>query len=96
VTDSPRQRLEAVVTGRVQGVGFRYFTRQTARRLDVAGWVRNDPAGTVTLVAEGPRDALEALLAAVAEGPAGAVVHAVRHEWRAASGGVAGSFEVRR
>lgn len=83
------------MTGRVQGVGFRYFTRQTARRLAVAGWVRNDPRGTVTVVAEGPREALERLLAAVEQGPAGAVVHDVRAEWRSASGEFE-AFEVSR
>lgn len=51
-----------VVHGRVQGVFFRASTRDMAKRLDIGGWVRNDPAGTVTAHLEGSADAIEALL----------------------------------
>lgn len=61
-------RLEARVTGRVQGVGFRQFVRYHARRLGLTGWVRNEPDGSVYLVAEGPRELLEQLLDAVRQG----------------------------
>ena len=47
-----------VVHGRVQGVFFRASTRDLATRHDVAGWVRNDPGGTVTVHLEGPPDAV--------------------------------------
>jgi acylphosphatase len=62
------------VTGSVQGVGFRWFVRELARALDLAGWVRNEPDGAVVLMAEGTPDALAQLEAAVRVGPAGARV----------------------
>ena len=88
------QRVEAQVSGRVQGVGFRHFTTQQARRLGVDGWVRNEPDGTVRVVAEGPRDALERLLDRLRDGPAGARVKIVQTDWMSASGKFAG-FSVR-
>jgi acylphosphatase len=87
-------RLEAVVRGRVQGVGFRWFVVREAGRLDLSGWVANDADGTVRCVAEGPKVALDALLAALREGPRGAVVEAVTDQWLPATGGFEG-FRVR-
>ncbi|HLW48861.1 MAG TPA: acylphosphatase [bacterium] len=75
-------RVHLVVSGRVQGVGFREFTRRTAQRLGVGGWVRNLTGGQVEVVADGERPALEALVNAVAGGPAGAFVRDVRREWQ--------------
>ncbi|MES3629800.1 MAG: acylphosphatase [Longimonas sp.] len=80
-TNTDHQRLSARVTGRVQGVGFRHFTRTTARRQDLTGWVRNEPDGSVRLEAEGPHEDLQALLDAVHEGPRAARVDAVDAEW---------------
>jgi acylphosphatase len=74
-------RAHILVSGRVQGVGFRYFTASQARRLGVGGSVRNLPDGAVEIIAEGDRSALEALIAAVRRGPTGAVVRDVRVEW---------------
>lgn len=79
------QRLSARVTGRVQGVGFRHFTRTTARNQQLTGWVRNEPDGSVRLEAEGPRSALQVLLDAVHEGPRAARVDEVTSEWGAAA-----------
>lgn len=62
------------VVGRVQGVGFRWFVRETARALDLAGWVRNEPDGSVVVTAGGAPDRLAALELALQEGPAGALV----------------------
>ena len=73
----PGQRVVTVrweVTGRVQGVGFRWFVRQQARRWGVRGWVRNRADGSVEIAAAGPAEALEGLLAAVHRGPPGAEV----------------------
>ena len=66
-----------VVRGRVQGVGFRYFVQQRARRLGLAGWVRNLPDGTVEARAWGEEAALESLRAHLAEGPGHARVEQV-------------------
>jgi acylphosphatase len=66
-----------VVSGRVQGVFFRYWTRREAERLGVAGWVRNRPDGTVEAHAEGDADAVAALVGWAQEGPAHARVDRV-------------------
>jgi len=71
------KRVEAHVSGRVQGVWFRDFTRTTAIALGVNGYVENLPDGRVHLVATGPAEAVNALLEAVKEGPPGAQVDAV-------------------
>jgi acylphosphatase len=70
-------RCHVVVRGRVQGVGFRWFVREQARRLDVAGWVRNRSDGCVEVAAEGTNDSIEALRQALREGPPGATVASV-------------------
>lgn len=75
------QRFEAIVSGTVQGVCFRHYTRQTAQRLGLAGWVRNRPDGTVQVLAEGEREALEGLLGFLHQGPEAARVQQVQVEW---------------
>ncbi len=57
------------VFGRVQGVGFRYFAHQTASALDLCGWVRNRPDGSVEAWAEGPPAVIEQFRAALSRGP---------------------------
>lgn len=69
-------RLE--VHGRVQGVGFRWFVREAARRRGVAGWVRNCADGSVELEASGTEPSLRELIAVIREGPPGARVDEVR------------------
>ena len=69
--------VRAVVEGRVQGVGFRWFVRQEARRLGVAGWVRNLRDGSVEAVLIGAPDAVQAMLDAIGRGPGGAHVDEV-------------------
>ncbi len=68
------RRARAIVTGRVQGVSFRATTCSEARRLGVAGWVRNLPDGSVELEAEGDDDRVAALLVWCEHGPPGARV----------------------
>jgi len=63
-----------LVSGRVQGVGFRYFARQRADRLGVAGFARNLPDGSVEVVAEGDASALQAFEDALRQGPSFAEV----------------------
>jgi acylphosphatase len=91
----PRQRLTARVHGRVQGVGFRVFARREAERLGLAGHVRNEPDGTVSVVAEGPQPRLDDLLAALHLGPRHARVDRVEEGWGPAEGGLDG-FHVAR
>ncbi|HKQ19663.1 MAG TPA: acylphosphatase [Candidatus Eisenbacteria bacterium] len=80
------ERFVARVSGRVQGVGFRYFVCERAEALGVAGSVRNLPAGSVEVEAEGPRDALETLLRELNEGPPHAQVANVSVEWHPPAG----------
>lgn len=70
-------RRHLVVSGRVQGVGFRYATRREAARLGLRGWVRNTEDGRVEIVAEGPVADVDALQAWCHRGPAGARVTSV-------------------
>lgn len=74
-------RISGKVTGRVQGVMFRDSCRQEAERLGVAGWVRNEPDGSVAFEAEGPTAAVEALVSWCRTGPPGArVTDVTTHE----------------
>ena len=80
------RQLHAIITGRVQGVSFRYYTQETAVHLGVTGWVRNLADGAVEVVAEGPPDKLDALLKFLRRGPRAAHVTSVNVEWRAPGG----------
>ena len=62
------------ISGRVQGVGFRYAMAEEAARLGVTGWVRNRRDGTVEAVVDGDADALEAIVAWARQGPRGSHV----------------------
>lgn len=66
-----------VVSGRVQGVGYRWFVMREATRLDLAGFVRNLPDGSVEVVARGSTPALALLESALAQGPPAARVSRV-------------------
>lgn len=69
------------VHGEVQGVGYRRFACREAQALDLAGWVRNEPDGSVSGEAEGPGTALAAFRDRLAEGPPFAAVG--RLDWQA-------------
>ena len=84
----------AVVSGRVQGVGFRFFAARAARDSGVAGWVRNRPDGTVETVAEGDRDAVARYLEHLRSGPAGSRVTSLVDE--ETEPGRFSSFEITR
>lgn len=88
--------LHCIVYGRVQGVGFRFFVVDHAERLGLTGWVRNRPDGrSVELVAEGTPDQLDALRAAIAEGPPGAWVERIECRPIEPTGAFTG-FSIRR
>jgi acylphosphatase len=88
-----RRAVDVVITGHVQGVFFRARAQEQAARLGVAGWVSNEPDGSVACHVEGAADAVEAMLAWCRTGPERARVDDVRVEEAEASG--ATSFEVR-
>jgi acylphosphatase len=83
---SAQSRIQVRVTGMVQGVSFRWFTQRRAAELGLVGWVRNRADGSVELIAEGNRDALERLLDAVRAGPPEAMVENVDAQWSVPSG----------
>jgi acylphosphatase len=81
------ERLTARLTGRVQGVGLRWWVRSTGEKFGLTGWVMNaDDERTVELVAEGPSDALDRLEALLHDGPPGARVETVEARRLPASG----------
>lgn len=63
-----------LISGRVQGVGFRFYMEHKARQHGVAGWVRNRRDGAVEVMIQGGTDAVEAMISAAGRGPRGAVV----------------------
>ncbi len=69
-----------IVKGRVQGVGFRWFVEREAQLLGLAGWVRNNPDGSVEVLATGTREQINALHTKLREGPRAARVDAVEVE----------------
>ena len=75
-----RSRIHVWISGRVQGVGFRYATCEQAERLGLGGWVRNLGDGRVEAVFEGPAAEVEQALAWCRHGPSGAWVSNVRRE----------------
>ena len=79
------ERLEASITGRVQRVMFRDFTKRSARKLGLVGIVRNDVDGSVRVIAEGPRESLEKLLTNLRNGPLFSDVLHVQHAYSPAT-----------
>ena len=68
------ETVRLIVTGRVQGVGYRLWTTRIAARLGLRGWVRNRADGSVEALVTGPLEAVEAIVEASREGPYGARV----------------------
>jgi acylphosphatase len=67
-----------VVTGRVQGVGFRWFVEKEASDLGLSGWVRNRQDGTVEVLAAGSKEKLDSLYSVLQRGPRAARVDGVQ------------------
>lgn len=88
-------RVHLVITGRVQGVWYRASARNEGERLGLTGFVTNRDDGGVEVIAEGPRETLEAFVAWCRRGPPAARVDDVRAEWSDGTGEFA-AFAVRR
>ena len=86
-------RVHLIISGFVQGVGFRYFVKQKADELALTGWVRNTPEGNVEVVLEGDQKKLEEVIAVCREGPPPASVKNVSVEESEATGEFR-SFEI--
>ncbi len=80
------KRVHVLVSGRVTGVGFRYFVERWAARLRLTGWVRNLPDEGVEIVAEGDERALLEFVGRLKEGPPFARVEDLGVEWESSSG----------
>ncbi len=80
------QRLVATVSGRVQGVGFRYWTAERATDLGLAGSATNLPDGRVEVIAEGQKVSLDALVDALRSVDTPGYVDAVEVDWQAPEG----------
>jgi acylphosphatase len=76
-----KRRARVIVKGRVQGVFFRYSTREMANKLGVFGWVKNRWDGSVEAVFEGDRNRVEEMIEWSRKGPPGAHVQRVDSEW---------------
>ncbi len=74
-------RAQVFISGRVQGVFYRAYTRDQARMRGLSGWVRNLPDGRVYAVFEGDREKIESMLAWCRQGPEYAAVDEVETEW---------------
>ena len=81
-----RRQVRVRYEGEVQGVGFRYVTRNLANALGVSGGVENLNDGAVQLVAEGPEDVLRRLLLQIRTSRLGPNIASEQAEWRAAQG----------
>lgn len=85
-----------LISGRVQGVGFRYFTKDVADREGVSGWVRNLADGRVEALVEGEEEAVTRVERALWQGPGGARVSAVAVDDTEPPSGAFHGFSVRR
>jgi len=92
--DGDQVRVHVRISGRVQGVGFRYATADEARRLGLGGWVRNLDTGQVEAVFEGQREQVQAMLGWCTAGPPGSFVREVQTEWDEPAEDLSG-FEIR-
>lgn len=94
-TSNEKARLHAVVSGMVQGVGFRMYVHDYALSYGLTGWVRNTYNGSVEVTAEGTYAQLERLIEKLRLGPRSAFVEALQKEWQPPTGEFR-SFEVKR
>ena len=79
-------RAHLLISGRVQGVAFRYYTQDIAQGLGIKGWVRNCGDGRVEIVVEGEEDRVKELIDWCYQGPGSAIVEKVDVEWEKYSG----------
>jgi acylphosphatase len=90
----PLKRAHLLISGRVQGVNFRYYTRHQALSYSVEGWVRNLISGEVEAVFEGEGDDVQKMVEWCQEGPPAARVKHVHLDWEVPSGDFDG-FHIR-
>ena len=79
--NSAMQRVHVIVSGHVQGVGFRYFVKESAESLQLTGWVRNMTNGNVELLAEGDHETLQTFINRVRQGNALSYISDLEIHW---------------
>jgi len=84
-----------VVTGRVQGIGYRWFVQNIARNLKLAGWVRNLPDGGVEIEAEGEKNTIALFLDSLKNGHNSAIVSDMKTDLHEAVNNFNGRFEIK-
>lgn len=89
-----KKQAHVIISGIVQMVGFRFFTRRLGQSLGVTGWVRNRADGTVEVVVEGDEDDIKYMIKRLKEGPRSARVDNVDVDWGEYTGNYS-SFSVR-
>ena len=94
IEHSVPQARRFLVRGRVQGVGFRWFVEREAHILQISGWVRNNPDGSVEVLAVGTRDQLAGMRSRLQEGPRAARIDDVEESEAEPTTGL-NSFQVR-
>lgn len=86
-------KINVIITGRVQGVWFRKYTQRKAKELGLTGWVRNESNGNVALIAEGSEKLLKKFVHWLGKGAPEAEVDTVNVNWEEAKG-IFNSFEI--
>ena len=74
-------RAHLLISGRVQGVAFRYYTQDIAQSCEIMGWVRNCWDGKVEIIVEGEEEKVKKLISWCYQGPGSAIVEKVGIEW---------------
>lgn len=77
-----KKRVILNIFGRVQNIGFRYYTAQKANKLKIAGWVKNESDGSVKILAEGEEESLKKLLLWCSKGPRFAQIDKIDVKWQ--------------
>lgn len=80
------KQLKLRIFGQVQGVGFRYFAHWQAEKLNIVGYVLNESDGSITILAEGPKEKLVQLIENCRQGPSFSKVAKIEEMWQDASG----------
>ncbi|MCE5312966.1 MAG: acylphosphatase [Nitrospiraceae bacterium] len=88
------QRAHLLISGIVQGVFYRAFTKQNADAIGLSGWVRNTADGSVEAVLEGEKEAIERMIKICRQGPPASVVRSVDVRWESGSEELSG-FQIR-
>ena len=86
--------FHCIVSGRVQGIGFRWFVENTAKVAGLTGWVKNLSNGNVEIEAEGDRSSMESFLENIRTGHSGAAIKDMTVQWRDITEKEYGSFEI--